>query len=125
MVHHIFSVFRFAAPLIVYFGIIIFFTLLVTHQLGCGYKLSSTQGFAAASNKFELECLVPLLHFAHTVTRILSTAVPLIEVSALSGLVNVVKAIEEKTLERLDGAMRVVLPIRKSDSSTYFSLIST
>ena len=43
----------------------------------------------------------------------------------LFGLVNVVKAIKEKRLERLDGAMRVVLSLRASTLSIYLSPIST
>jgi ACR3 family arsenite efflux pump ArsB len=49
---------RVAAPLVVYFGVILFVTLLVTHKLGFGYKLAATQSFIAASNNFELAIAV-------------------------------------------------------------------
>ena len=41
VVHQIVSVVRVAAPLIVYFGVIFFLTLLVTYKLGFGYKLAA------------------------------------------------------------------------------------
>jgi ACR3 family arsenite transporter len=53
VVHQIVSVVRVAAPLVVYFAIIFFLTLLVCHKLGFGYKLAATQSFTAASNNFE------------------------------------------------------------------------
>ena len=48
VVHQIVSVVRVAAPLFVYFVTIFFITLLVSHRLGFGYKLSATQSFTAA-----------------------------------------------------------------------------
>jgi ACR3 family arsenite transporter len=54
VIHQIVSVVRVSAPLVVYFGIIFFATLLVTYKLGFGYKLAATQSFTAASNNFEL-----------------------------------------------------------------------
>lgn len=94
VVHQIVSVVRVAAPLVVYFGVIFFFTLLVTHRLGFGYKLSATQSFTAASNNFELAIAVAVATFgAESDQALASTVGPLIEVPVLLGLVYVVKMI--------------------------------
>lgn len=52
------SVVRIAAPLVVYFAVIFFLTLLVTHKLRFRYKLVATQSFTATSNNFELTITV-------------------------------------------------------------------
>ena len=97
MVHQIVSVVRVAAPLIVYFAIIFFFTLLVTYKMGFGYKVSATQSFTAASNNFELAIAVAVATFgANSDQALASTVGPLIEVPVLLGLVYVVKAIGRK-----------------------------
>lgn len=94
VVHQIVSVLRVAAPLIVYFAIVFFFTLLVTHKLGFGYKLSATQSFTAASNNFELAIAVAVATFgAESDQALASTVGPLIEVPVLLGLVYVVREI--------------------------------
>ena len=92
VVHQIVSVVRVAAPLIVYFGIVFFLTLLVCQRLGFGYKLSATQSFTAASNNFELAIAVAVATFgADSDQALASTVGPLIEVPVLLGLVYVVK----------------------------------
>jgi ACR3 family arsenite transporter len=94
VVHQIVSVIRVAAPLIVYFGVIFFLTLLVTHKLGFGYKLAATQSFTAASNNFELAIAVAVATYGPNSDEALASTVgPLIEVPVLLGLVYVVKAI--------------------------------
>ncbi|KAK6609659.1 hypothetical protein ACHAQE_011013 [Botrytis cinerea] len=94
IVHQIVSVVRVAAPLIVYFGVIFFLTLLVTHKLGFGYKLAATQSFTAASNNFELAIAVAVATYGPDSDQALASTVgPLIEVPILLGLVYVVKAI--------------------------------
>jgi ACR3 family arsenite transporter len=94
VVHQIVSVIRVAAPLIVYFGVIFFVTLLVTHKLGFGYKLAATQSFTAASNNFELAIAVAVATYGPDSDQALASTVgPLIEVPVLLGLVYVVKAI--------------------------------
>ena len=94
VVHQIVSVLRVAAPLVVYFGTIFFFTLLTTHKLGFGYKLAATQSFTAASNNFELAIAVAVAAYGPDSDQALASTVgPLIEVPVLLGLVYVVKAI--------------------------------
>lgn len=97
VVHQIVSVVRVAAPLIVYFAIVFFFTLLVTHKLGFGYKLSATQSFTAASNNFELAIAVAVATFgANSDQALAATVGPLIEVPVLLALVYVVKWIGKR-----------------------------
>ncbi|KAG8534377.1 uncharacterized protein KY384_001222 [Bacidia gigantensis] len=97
VVHQIVSVVRVAAPLIVYFGIVFFFTLLITHKLGFGYKLAATQSFTAASNNFELAIAVAVATFGADSDQALAATVgPLIEVPVLLALVYVIKWIGRK-----------------------------
>lgn len=97
VVHQIVSVVRVAAPLIVYFAIVFFLTLLVCHKLGFGYKLSATQSFTAASNNFELAIAVAVATYgADSDQALASTVGPLIEVPVLLALVYVVKWIGKR-----------------------------
>ena len=92
VVHQIVSVVRVAAPLIFYFSIIFFATLLVTRRLGFGYKLGATQSFTAASNNFELAIAVAVATFGADSDEALATTVgPLIEVPVLIALVYFVR----------------------------------
>ncbi|KAL8675546.1 MAG: hypothetical protein Q9168_000058 [Polycauliona sp. 1 TL-2023] len=97
VVHQIVSVVRVAAPLIVYFMVVFFLTLLVTHRLGFGYKLSATQSFTAASNNFELAIAVAVATFgANSDQALAATVGPLIEVPVLLGLVFAARRIAER-----------------------------
>ncbi|KAJ5176043.1 uncharacterized protein N7482_001920 [Penicillium canariense] len=97
VVHQIVSVIRVSAPLIVYFIIVFFVTLLVTYKLGFGYKLAATQSFTAASNNFELAIAVAVATFGADSNQALAATVgPLIEVPVLLGLVYVVKFIAKR-----------------------------
>lgn len=97
VVHQVVSVVRVAAPLIVYFAIVFFLTLLVTHRLGFGYKLAATQSFTAASNNFELAIAVAVATFgANSDQALAATVGPLIEVPVLLALVYVIKFIGKK-----------------------------
>lgn len=92
VVHQIVSVVRVAAPLVMYFAIVFFLTLWITHRLGFGYKLAATQSFTAASNNFELAIAVAVATFGADSDQALAATVgPLIEVPVLLGLVYVVK----------------------------------
>ncbi len=97
VIHQIVSVVRVAAPLIVYFGVAFFFTLLATRKLGFGYKLAATQSFTAASNNFELAIAVAVATFgADSDQALASTVGPLIEVPVLLGLVYVARWIGKR-----------------------------
>jgi len=97
VVHQIVSVVRVSAPLIVYFAILFFVTLLVTHKLGFGYKLAATQSFTAASNNFELAIAVAIATYGPDSDQALASTVgPLIEVPVLLGLVYLVKEIARR-----------------------------
>ena len=97
VVHQIVSVVRVAAPLIVYFIIIFFFTLWVTYKLGFNYSLGATQSFTAASNNFELAIAVAVATFgANSDQALAATVGPLIEVPVLIGLVYLVRWIGKR-----------------------------
>ena len=97
VVEQIVSVVRVAAPLIVYFLIIFFATLLLAYYLGFGYKLSTVQSFTAASNNFELAIAVAVAVFGADSNQALAATVgPLIEVPVLLGLVYAVKWIARR-----------------------------
>ncbi|KAM0743892.1 hypothetical protein ACQRIT_001206 [Beauveria bassiana] len=92
VVRQIVSVVRVAAPLVVYFLCIFFFTLWVTRRLGFGYRLGCTQSFTAASNNFELAIAVAVATFGPNSDEALAASVgPLIEVPVLIALVYLVK----------------------------------
>ncbi|KAF2789966.1 arsenical-resistance protein [Melanomma pulvis-pyrius CBS 109.77] len=92
VVNQIVSVVRVAAPLIVYFILIFFFTLWVCNKLGYGYKLGATQNFTAASNNFELTIAVAVAMDGPDSDQALAATVgPLIEVPVLISLVYLVR----------------------------------
>lgn len=92
VVDQIVSVVRVAAPLMVYFVVVFIFTLWITHRLGFGYKLSTTQSFTAASNNFELAIAVAVATYgADSDQALASTVGPLIEVPVLLALVYFVR----------------------------------
>ena len=97
VVHQIVSVVRVAAPLIVYFVIIFFATLLVSRHFGFGYPLSTTQSFTAASNNFELAIAVAITAFGPSSDQALAATVgPLIEVPVLLGLVYLLRWVSDR-----------------------------
>lgn len=97
VVHQIVSVIRVAAPLIVYFIIIFFATLLVARKWGFGYPLSTTQSFTAASNNFELAIAVAIATYGPGSDQALAATVgPLIEVPVLLGLVYLLRWVSDR-----------------------------
>jgi len=92
VVHQIVSVVRVAAPLVVYFTLIFFATLIAAHRMGFRYEFAVTQSFTAASNNFELAIAVAVASFGPNSDQALAATVgPLIEVPVLLGLVYFVK----------------------------------
>jgi ACR3 family arsenite transporter len=92
VVHQVVSVIRVAAPLVVYFVVIFFTTLVAAYRLGFGYAISTTQSFTAASNNFELAIAVAVATFGPDSDEALASTVgPLIEVPVLLGLVYLVR----------------------------------
>ncbi|KAK4105316.1 arsenical-resistance protein ACR3 [Parathielavia hyrcaniae] len=97
VVDQIVSVVRVAAPLIVYFSLIFFLTLLVARRLGFRYSYAVTQSFTAASNNFELAIAVAVAAYGPQSDQALAATVgPLIEVPVLLGLVYGVKWFAKK-----------------------------
>lgn len=97
VVHQIVSVVRVAAPLIVYFILIFFLTLFITHRFGFKYSLAVTQSFTASSNNFELAIAVAVATFGPNSDQALAATVgPLIEVPVLIGLVYAMRFIRRR-----------------------------
>ncbi|KAJ4004041.1 arsenicals resistance [Fusarium irregulare] len=92
VIHQIVSVVRVAAPLIVYFVLIFFITLLISRMLGFRLPMMVTQSFTAASNNFELAIAVAVATFGPNSDQALASTVgPLIEVPVLIVLVYAVR----------------------------------
>lgn len=97
VVHQVVSVVRVAAPLIVYFMVIFFATMLIARRAGFGYALATTQSFTAASNNFELAIAVAITTFGPGSDQALAATVgPLIEVPVLLALVYLVRLVSKR-----------------------------
>ena len=97
VVHQIVSVVRVAAPLVVYFVVVFFATLLIARRFGFGYSLSATQSFTAASNNFELAIAVAITTYGPSSDQALASTVgPLIEVPVLLGLVYLLRWVSHR-----------------------------
>jgi ACR3 family arsenite efflux pump ArsB len=69
VVHQIVSVVRTAAPLIVYFVVIFFFTHFMCNKLGYGYKLERLRALQLRVTTLSLLLLLPWLHTVPTAIR--------------------------------------------------------
>jgi len=84
------SVARVAVPMLLYFTIMFFGTLLLAYLFKFPYDLAVTQSFTASSNNFELAIAIAIATFGLTSPEALSATVgPLIEVPVLLCLVHV------------------------------------
>jgi len=90
IVLQIVPVVRVAVPMLLYFMIMFFMTLLSARFFRFPYDLAVTQAFTASSNNFELAIAIAVATFGATSPEALAATVgPLIEVPVLLGLVHV------------------------------------
>lgn len=81
---------RVAVPMLIYFSLMFFGTLLLAYLLRFPYHLAVTQAFTASSNNFELAIAIAVATFGVTSPEALAATVgPLMEVPVLLALVRV------------------------------------
>jgi len=82
-----------AAPLVIYFAVIWFSTILIARALGASYEESAASAFSAASNDFELAIAVAIALWGAASPQAFAAVIgPLIEVPAMVLLVRVALA---------------------------------
>lgn len=90
IIHQIGNVARVSVPMLLYFNLMFFLSLAISHKLRMSYEFSVTQAFTAASNNFELAIAVAVGAFGiHSQEALAATVGPLIEVPVLLALVYV------------------------------------
>lgn len=103
VVTEIVNVLRTAAPLIVYFTMTFFITLLFCRKMKFSYATSVAQGFTASSNNFELAIAVAIATYGIDSRQALAATVgPLIEIPVLLSLVYVFKHLRKRWTWRDD-----------------------
>lgn len=103
IINEIGNVVRVAVPMLIYFILMFFLSLLVSWWCRMSYEFSVTQAFTASSNNFELAIAVAVGTFGIQSREALAATVgPLIEVPALLALVYVALWIKGRVWDKAE-----------------------